>query len=319
MFVPSNGHVGSDAPLVELVDVTCGYERTPILRDVNLSVRAGELTGLVGPSGAGKTTLLRAMLGQIRLQCGEIRVMGSPIGSQPPAGIGYVPQLETINWHFPVTVEEVVLMGRAADSRLWPWPSRADRRAMSEILERLGLLPLAKRHIRNLSGGQQQRVFLARALMRNPRLLLLDEPTTGVDIKTRHDILHLLNDLNESGIAIVLTTHDLNAVATHLPHVVCLNHTVVAEGHPHDVFTPRTLSRTYGADMIVLRHDNLLVIADRLTAEGEPEPDVPHEHVLSNAEGHDLSNAEGHILRDVGRPGLSEVGSDTDDRLSLVR
>jgi zinc/manganese transport system ATP-binding protein/zinc transport system ATP-binding protein len=182
--------------------------------------------------------------------------------------------METINWHFPVTVEEVVLMGRAANSGPWPWPSRADRLAMGEILNRLGLLHLAKPHIRNLSGGQQQRVFLARALMRNPRLLLLDEPTTGVDIKTRHDILHLLHDLNDSGITIVLTTHDLNAVATHLPHVVCLNHTVVAEGHPHDVFTPEILSQTYGADMIVLRHDHMLVIADRLTAEGEPEADL---------------------------------------------
>jgi len=255
--------------LIEAVDVSCGYQGVPVLSEVNLTIRSGELTGLVGPSGAGKTTFLRAILGQIPLQHGEIRVMGSAVRGQPPAGIGYVPQMETINWNFPVTVEEVALMGRAANSGPWPWPSREDRRAMAEILDRLGLFPFRKRHIRHLSGGQQQRVFLARALMRSPQLLLLDEPTTGVDIKTRHDILHLLNELNRSGITIVLTTHDLNAVATHLPHVVCLNHTVVAEGHPHEVFTPETLSRTYGADMIVLRHDNLMVIADRLTAEGD--------------------------------------------------
>jgi zinc/manganese transport system ATP-binding protein len=169
MIFSSNGHGVLDAPLVELIDVTCGYEGTSILRNVNLTVRAGELTGLVGPSGAGKTTLLRAMLGQLRLQRGEIRVMGQPVRGRPPSGIGYVPQMETINWHFPVTVEEVVLMGRTVDSGPWPWPSRADRRAMHELLDRLGLLHLAKRHIRNLSGGQQQRVFLARALMRTSR------------------------------------------------------------------------------------------------------------------------------------------------------
>jgi zinc/manganese transport system ATP-binding protein/zinc transport system ATP-binding protein len=264
------GPCSTGAPLVEISHLTYGYDHVPVLTDVNLTIRSGALTGLVGPSGAGKTTLLRLMLGQMQSQRGEVRVDSKPVRGAPPAGIGYVPQMETINWNFPVTVEEVVLMGRAADSGPWPWPSRQDREAMAEILNRLGILPFRKRHIRSLSGGQQQRVFLARALMRSPRLLLLDEPTTGVDIRTRHDVLHLLHDLNRSGITIVLTTHDLNAVATHLPHVVCLNHRVVAEGHPHEVFTPETLSEAYGADMVVLRHDNLLVIADRLTAEGAP-------------------------------------------------
>jgi zinc/manganese transport system ATP-binding protein/zinc transport system ATP-binding protein len=256
-------------PLIELDDVTCGYQHAPVLENVQLTIYEGQLAGLVGPSGAGKTTLLRAILGQVGIQRGEIRVMGKPVRGRPPADVGYVPQLETINWNFPVTVEEVVLMGRAASSGPWPWPSRADRRAMAEILDRLGLSAYARRHIRELSGGQQQRVFLARALLRSPRLLLLDEPTTGVDIKTRHDILHLLKELNRSGITIVLTTHDLNAVATHLPHVVCLNRTVIAEGDPNRVFTSEALGRTYGAEMVVLRHDNLIVVTDRLTAEVE--------------------------------------------------
>jgi zinc/manganese transport system ATP-binding protein len=267
MFSPT-GPTAVRSPLVEISDLTYGYDRVPVLTDVNLTVRQGDLTGLVGPSGAGKTTLLRIILGQMRPQQGEIRIDGKVVRSDASMGIGYVPQMETINWNFPVTVEEVVLMGRAADSGWLPWPSRQDREEMAEILDRLGILPFRKRHIRSLSGGQQQRVFLARALMRSPKLLLLDEPTTGVDIRTRHDVLHLLHDLNRSGITIVLTTHDLNAVATHLPHVVCLNHRVVAEGHPHDVFTPEILSEAYGADMIVLRHENLMVIADRLTAEG---------------------------------------------------
>ncbi len=265
----SNGHVGA-RPLIQLSGVVCGYQRTPVLHGVDLSIHEGQLVGLVGPSGAGKTTLLRAILGQIPLQAGEIRVMGAPVRGKTPPSIGYVPQMETINWNFPVTVEEVVLMGRTVDSGWWPWPSRADRRAMEEILDRLGLLALRHRHIRALSGGQQQRVFLARAMLRSPRLLLLDEPTTGVDIKTRHDVLHLLGELHRTGVTVVLTTHDLNAVATHLPHVVCLNHTVVAEGSPAEIFNSETLSATYGAEMVVLHQGNLVLVAERLTAEGGP-------------------------------------------------
>lgn len=267
-MVASNGHLSlADVALVELRGVTCGYEQGPVLRAVDLTIREGQLAGLVGPSGSGKTTLLRAILGQIKVQAGEVLVLGKPVRGRPPAGVGYVPQLEAIDWNFPVTVEEVVLMGRAANGGAWPWPSRADRLAMEEILDRLGMRPYARRHIRELSGGQQQRVFVARALARNPRLLLLDEPTTGVDIKTRHDILHLLKDLNEDGMTILLTTHDLNSVATHLPHVVCLSGGVVAHGSPAEVFTPEILSRTYGADMVVLRQGNLILMADRLSAE----------------------------------------------------
>ncbi|HZT07189.1 MAG TPA: metal ABC transporter ATP-binding protein [Chloroflexota bacterium] len=256
-------------PIIELDQASCGYQGTTVLHDVTLQIFEGQLTGLVGPSGAGKTTLLRTILGQVPLQRGRVRVMGDLVGREPPKGVGYVPQLEAINWHFPVTVEEVVLMGRAVGGGPWPWPRREDRESMAQLLDRLGMYPYRHRHIRELSGGQQQRAFLARALMRSPRLLILDEPTTGVDIKTRHDILHLLHELNAGGVTIVLTTHDLNAVATHLPDVVCLNHTVVAQGHPQEIFTPDILGRTYGAEMLVLRQDNLIVVADRLTAERE--------------------------------------------------
>jgi zinc/manganese transport system ATP-binding protein/zinc transport system ATP-binding protein len=253
-------------PLVEIRDLACAYGRTPVLSNVNLTIHAGQLAGLVGPSGAGKTTLLRAILGQVPSMRGEVRVLGRPVRRGSPRGVSYVPQMQSINWNFPVTVEEVVLMGRAVDGGPWPWPSRDDRQDMEELLDRLGMLTFIRRHIRELSGGQQQRVFLARALMRKPRLLLLDEPTNGVDIKTRHDVLHLLGDLNRSGMTILLTTHDLNAVATHLPRVICLNGTVIAEGHPTDVFEPETLGRTYGADMVVLRQGSLVVVADRITA-----------------------------------------------------
>jgi zinc/manganese transport system ATP-binding protein len=157
-------------------------------------------------------------------------------------------------------------MGLTREGSLFslPWVSRLQRRQIQSLLDRLGIGPLGKRHIRELSGGQQQRVFLARALIREPRLLLLDEPTSGVDIKTRHDVLHLLGELNHDGVTVVLTTHDLNSVAAHLPQVVCLNRRVVAYGAPASVFTPAVLEATYGAEMIVVRDGDLTLIADKL-------------------------------------------------------
>jgi ABC-type Mn2+/Zn2+ transport system ATPase subunit len=169
--------------------------------------------------------------------------------------------LETVNWNFPITVFECVLMSRKT-GRLMPWASASEKNKVAEVLDRLGIAELAQRHIRELSGGQQQRMFLARALLRQPQLLLLDEPTSGVDISTRHDILHLLADLHEDGVAIVLTTHDLNGMATHLPHLVCVNHRIVADGKPSEVMTPTVLENTFGARMEVLEHLGMRVVVD---------------------------------------------------------
>ncbi len=173
-----------------------------------------------------------------------------------------MPQLETVDWNFPATVHEVVLMGRWGNQPWRPWTSRADRLRVDELLEQLGIAGLGSRHIRELSGGQQQRVFLARAMVGRPDLLLLDEPTSGVDIKTRDDILHLLADLNADGITIVLTTHELNSVAAHLPWVVCVNRGIIAEGDPERIFTSGVLGQTYGADLRVVRQEGVLLVAD---------------------------------------------------------
>ena len=194
--------------------------------------------------------------------------------------IGYVPQIEDINWDFPVTVEEAVLMGRTMNGPFFPWFRRSDRELAHTTMERLGIGHLAKRHIRRLSGGEQQRVFLARALISNPRLLLLDEPTKGVDIKTRDEVVHLLHDLNHQGITIVMTTHEINAVAAHLPWVVCFNKTIVAEGPPSEVFTPETLYQTYGAEMPVIHYQGMTLVAESphfLEANGRY--DVPEEAI----------------------------------------
>ncbi|MEX0991489.1 MAG: metal ABC transporter ATP-binding protein [Actinomycetota bacterium] len=240
--------------LVRLDGVTCRYDRDPVLVDIDLAIPEGEFIGIVGPSGSGKTTLLRAV-------AGAVRPAGGAVTRAPRATIGYVPQVETVNWYFPVTVREAVLMARV-EGRVTPWHTRDERREADEVLERLGLAGLGGRHIRELSGGQQQRVFIARAMIRQPRLLLLDEPTSGVDVRTRHDVMHVIHELHHDGLAIVLTTHDLNGIAAHLPRLVCLNREVIAVGRPEDVITPEVLERTYGAPLEVLQHGGMPVVVE---------------------------------------------------------
>lgn len=248
--------------IIQLKGLTTGYEGQPVLSDVDFSVKPGEFVGIVGPSGSGKTTLLRVILGLAPVMRGSVEVEGKRVGGRQRPSVGYVPQLETIDWNFPVTVEEVVFMGRSTASGPWPWPRKQDRTEIQALLERLGIAQYRHQHIRNLSGGQQQRVFLARALIRNPRLLILDEPTSGVDIKTRDDILHLLVELHRDGVTVVLSTHELNAVAAHLPRVVCINRGVIADGRPAEIFTTGNLRRTYGGDMVVVKQDGMTLVAD---------------------------------------------------------
>lgn len=175
--------------------------------------------------------------------------------------MAYVPQVESVDWNFPVTVLEVVTMTRTA-GRFFPRITAVERDTARDVLARLGLGGLENRHIRELSGGQQQRVFVARALFHQPELLVLDEPTSGVDVRTRHEVLHLLADLHEAGMSIVLTTHDLNGLAAHLPRLVCMNTDIVADGPPLQVLNSGVLERTYGAPMEVLVHGGMPVVLD---------------------------------------------------------
>ena len=252
------------------------------LAGVDLTIAPGTFTGVVGPSGAGKTTLLRVLTGALRPSAGRIH-------RRRGLTVGYVPQVEAIDWSFPVSVADVALMGRPPAHR-WPWSTPAERAAVSCMLDRLGLAGLERRHIRELSGGQQQRVFVARALLQGAELLVLDEPTAGVDVRTRHDLLHRLADLHRTtGVAIVLSTHDLNGMAAHLPRLVCLNRSVVAEGPPIDVLVPDVLERTFGAPMDVLRHSGLPVVVDR--------PDPAHHHHHDHDHEHDHDHDHGSSRR----------------------
>jgi ABC-type Mn2+/Zn2+ transport system ATPase subunit len=240
-------------PLMRCDALSVAYGSSFALENVTFHVRRGEFVGIVGPSGSGKTSLLRAITGSVPAARGSVEV-------KPGTRIGYVPQVESVDWNFPITVAEVLTMTRTR--RLWPSITVQEREEMANVLASLGLEGLEHRHIRELSGGQQQRVFVARAMFGKPDVLLLDEPTSGVDVRTRHEVLHLLHDLHDGGSTIVLTTHDLNGLASHLPRLVCLNREVIADGPPRETLIPEVLERTYGAPLHVLEHGGMPIVLD---------------------------------------------------------
>ena len=256
------------APLVEFAAVTCNYDATVALQDVSLKIRAGQFMAIVGPNGGGKTTLLRMILGMVPPGGGKIRLRGEPLSRSSLQRIGYVPQLETIDWNFPITVEEVITMGFFVKNRWFGGIGETERRKLDNIMQRLNLGGLGQRHIRELSGGQQQAVFIGRALVGDPELILLDEPASGLDIRSRDDVIHFLHEINHQGVAVVLTAHDLNWVAAHLPWAVCLNHRVIAEGRPNQIFNAEVLKEAYSGELVVIQQDGMVMIGER--------PHAPH-------------------------------------------
>jgi ABC-type Mn2+/Zn2+ transport system ATPase subunit len=248
---------------VTVEDLTAGYGGTPVLRNLSFAVTRGEFVGAVGPSGSGKTTLLRVLTGRAEMYGGSATVFGQPLrGGRSPRNIGYVPQLSTLQPDFPIRVREAVLLGLTDGSGHVPWFSRRERALAEALIERLGLGGLGRQPVGELSGGQLQRVLLASAMVRGGDMILLDEPTSGVDLQTRHEILGLLAELNRDGTTVILTTHDLNWVAAHLPRVLFLNGALIADGSPEDVFTAEVITATYGGRMRVLRDEGLILVAD---------------------------------------------------------
>ena len=245
----------SDVPVIEVEDLTVAYGSNPVLWDVDLTVPPGVLMAIVGPNGAGKTTLIKAILELVRPAAGSVLIHGRPYEEQRRL-VAYVPQRRTVDWDFPTNVLDVVLMGRYGALGWLRRPGRRDRRLALEALEQVGMADLADRQISQLSGGQQQRVFLARALVQDARVYLMDEPFQGVDATTERAIVDLLRRLRAEGKTVVCVHHDLQTVAEYFDWATLLNVRRIASGPVEEVFTEENLRLTYGGLVSFLAHAN---------------------------------------------------------------
>ena len=239
------------APALEVHDVTVAYHRRPVLWDIDLAIPEGKLVGVVGPNGAGKTTLIKAAMGLVPLASGKVEIYGRPYQDQRRL-VGYVPQRESVDWDFPITVRDVVLMGTYGRLGWLRRPGREERQTADECLDQVGMLALAKRQIRQLSGGQQQRVFLARALAQNARIYFMDEPFSGVDVATETSIVALLQSLRSAGKTVLVVHHDLQTVPEYFDYVILLNMRLIACGPTEATFTNDNLQATYGGRLTIL-------------------------------------------------------------------
>ena len=245
------GADGTSASYLAIEDATVSYEGRPALDAVTMHVPHGAQVAIVGPNGAGKSTLFKAMVGLLPLRGGRVLLHDRAPGGQADP-IAYVPQREEIDWSFPVTVSDVVMMGRYGRLGWLRRPQAADREVVARCLDELGIADLAGRTIGELSGGQQQRVFLARALAQEPHVLLLDEPFTGVDVNAKETILDLLARLRERRITVLVSTHDMQTAADRFELVALLNGRLVAYGPPPEVFTPEHISVAFGGQALFL-------------------------------------------------------------------
>ncbi|MGB6987321.1 MAG: metal ABC transporter ATP-binding protein [Candidatus Aquilonibacter sp.] len=211
------------------------YDRTIALDGVTLEVRFGEAMGIIGPNGSGKSTLLKSIAGLLTPYSGEITVLGTQPKKVPAGALAYVPQIEAADWTFPANVWDVVAMGRFTRLHFWQRFGENDRHAVEEALRAVNMYDLRGRHIAELSGGQQQRVFVARAIAQRPQLLLLDEPTTGVDAETEEALRKVIRSLVDDGMPVLMTTHDLDRVGDWFDRVLVLDRRVLAIGTPQEV------------------------------------------------------------------------------------
>ncbi|MBZ0302057.1 MAG: metal ABC transporter ATP-binding protein [Anaerolineae bacterium] len=235
--------VGSVEPALSVRNLTVLYDQDAGIEEVSFDVYPGEKVAVIGPNGAGKSTLMKAIMGLLQPRAGEIKAHRTP---------GYVPQYEAVNWDFPVTVGDVVMMGRIRRIGWLMWPRRADWQAVDAALDRVGLSDLAGRQIGELSGGQRRRVFIARALVQEAEVLILDEPFSGVDASAQVEMMAVLDTLQKEGMTILLSTHDLGLAFQRFDRVLALRYRLVAYGSPNTVYTPEVLAAVYGGSLAAL-------------------------------------------------------------------
>lgn len=231
--------------------LTVRYGTHPALEDATVTFQPGTFTAIIGPNGAGKSTLLRTLVGLVAPTGGAVTYDGPGLARD---AIAYVPQQQTLDWAFPVTVWDVAMMGRTGRLGWLRWPGRADRERVRAALEQTGVYDLRSRHIGALSGGQRQRVLLARMLVRDARILLLDEPLTGVDQATQEGLMSLLRAQADAGRAVVMVTHDLEQARAWCDHLVLVNRRVVADGTPEQVYSPHNIEATFSSSFLGHTH-----------------------------------------------------------------
>lgn len=263
---------------LELEDVSLGYGSKTVLVGLDFQVPNGARVAVVGPNGAGKSTLFKALVGLLPIQHGQILIHGRPMGTHQDC-VAYVPQREDVDWRFPVDVQDVVMMGRYGRQGWLRRPSAADRAAVAQAMEQMGISQLATQPIADLSGGQQQRVFLARALAQEPHILLMDEPFTGVDITAQEAALYLVDDLHDRGVTTIISTHDLSLAASRFDYVLLLNRRQVAFGSPAEVMQQQFLARTFGNHLLMMENGALLV-------DDCCPPESDHEHLPGEIQQH---------------------------------
>ncbi|MBU0704575.1 MAG: metal ABC transporter ATP-binding protein [Chloroflexi bacterium] len=260
-FVKRHSPHEAGAPILEASHVTVLYNGRPALEDVSFRLTSGERVAVVVPNGAGKSTLFQVIAGVLHPTTGEVKVAGHCPGGH--ICIAYVPQRSQVYWAFPVTVADVVMMGRAGKMGLLRRPGRKDWEYVRQCLEVVGLTALADRQIGELSGGQQQRMFVARALAQEAELMLMDEPLQGLDVPAQEDILHIMDELRQRQVTVMVATHDLNLAVERFDRVMLLNGRLLGMGQPDEVFTPERLQAAYGAHLrLIQTDDGLMVLSD---------------------------------------------------------
>ncbi|MFA6915521.1 MAG: ABC transporter ATP-binding protein [Parachlamydiales bacterium] len=248
---------------LQTLQICVNYDKTPVLWDITLSIPTGKIVGIIGPNGAGKSTFIKAVLGLIDPVSGKVEFFGEPLKNVQQK-IAYVPQRESVDWDFPITVRELVLMGRYGKLGLFKHPRKADYDAADHYLSLVGMASFSDRQISQLSGGQQQRTFLARALMQEADVYFFDEPFAGIDIASEAVVMGILRKLRDEGKTIFIVHHDLTSVESYFDWVIMLNMRLVAYGSVLQVFNPDTLNSTYGKSYALF--DEVFKLSQQKTA-----------------------------------------------------
>ena len=262
-----------EAPILQISNLTVRYENALALEGISLQVKTAERLAVIGPNGAGKSTLFKVVAGVLPASSGEVKIAGYSPGGH--ICIAYVPQRSQVDWKFPVSVADVVMMGRIGKLGLMRWPKPGDWDFVHQSLQVVGLEDMAKRQISELSGGQQQRMFIARALAQEAELMLMDEPFTGLDFNSQEAILDILDRLQARGVTILASTHDLNLASAHFDRVLLLNRRIYGLGSPQEVFTPERLLQVFGGHMHLVETEGEVVALGDTCCDDE----ATHDHL----------------------------------------